>query len=183
MYEILNLTVLRILRRNRNLGVLFDEFSARGEHARGGQFEARAREQPRDHTAGARPDDGYPFPASFVADNDYALGRVVEYLSHSPWWPKMAILVTEDDAQGGVDHIDAHRTILMAISPYAKRNYVSHTNSSFPGLLKTVFRLLRLPPHFFRQFTVGDLAQRAAAFDDVRRHIAHPVALSVFRRC
>src|SRR5262249_25871658 len=101
---------------------------------------------PNDHMAEPRPHDGYPFSASFVADNDFALGRVIEYLSASPWWSKMAIFVTEDDAQDGLDHVDSHRTVLLAISPYAKRNYVSHVNTNFPGLMKTVLRLLRLPP-------------------------------------
>ncbi|MFN7992963.1 MAG: alkaline phosphatase family protein [Bryobacteraceae bacterium] len=100
---------------------------------------------PDDHMAKARPDDGYPFEASYVADNDYALGRIVEFLSKTPWWREMAIFVTEDDAQGGRDHIDAHRTVFMGIGPYFKRNYVSHVNTSFPGMLKTIFRLLGLP--------------------------------------
>lgn len=100
---------------------------------------------PNDHTAAPRREDGYPVPASFVADNDYALGRIVDFLSHTKYWQNMAILVTEDDAQGGVDHIDSHRTVFMAISPYAKQNYVSRVNSSFPGLLKTAFRLLGIP--------------------------------------
>jgi len=101
---------------------------------------------PNDHMTNPRPKDGYPFEASFVADNDYALGRIVEFLSKTPWWREMAIFVTEDDAQGGRDHIDAHRTVLMALGPYCRRNYVSHVNTSFPGLLKTIFRLLGLPP-------------------------------------
>jgi hypothetical protein len=101
---------------------------------------------PNDHMARPRPGDGYPFNASYVADNDLALGRIVEFLSRSPWWREMAIFVTEDDAQGGVDHIDSHRTVLLVASPWAKRNYVSRVNSSFPGLLKTVFRLLGVPP-------------------------------------
>ena len=101
---------------------------------------------PNDHMTKPRPQDGYPYEASYVADNDYALGRIVEFLSHTPWWREMAIFVTEDDAQGGRDHIDAHRTVLMALGPYCKRNYVSHVNTSFPGMLKTIFRLLGLPP-------------------------------------
>jgi YVTN family beta-propeller protein len=101
---------------------------------------------PNDHMTKPRPKDGYPFEASFLADNDYALGRIVEFLSKTPWWREMAIFVTEDDAQGGRDHIDAHRTVLMALGPYCKRNYVSHVNTSFPGMLKTIFRLLGLPP-------------------------------------
>ena len=68
---------------------------------------------PNDHMAKARPEDGYPYEASFVADNDYALGRIVEFLSHTPWWREMAIFITEDDAQGGRDHIDSHRTLLF----------------------------------------------------------------------
>jgi hypothetical protein len=100
---------------------------------------------PADHMMKARPEDGYPYEASYVADNDLALGRIVEYLSKSPWWREMAIFVTEDDAQGGVDHVDSHRTVLLVASPYARKNYVSHVNSSFPGLLKTVFRLLGVP--------------------------------------
>jgi YVTN family beta-propeller protein len=101
---------------------------------------------PNDHMAKVRPKDGYPYAASFVADNDYALGRIVEFLSNSPWWREMAIFITEDDAQGGRDHIDSHRTVLLGVGPYFKKNYVSHVNSSFPGMLKTVFRLLHIPP-------------------------------------
>jgi len=101
---------------------------------------------PNDHMAKARPKDGYPYESSFVADNDYALGRIVEFLSNSPWWREMAIFITEDDAQGGRDHIDSHRTVLLGVGPYFKKNYVSHVNSSFPGMLKTVFRLLHIPP-------------------------------------
>jgi hypothetical protein len=56
------------------------------------------------------------------------------------------VLVTEDDAQSGVDHIDAHRTVLMALGPWIKPGYISHVNTSFPGLLKTVFRLLGMGP-------------------------------------
>src|ERR1019366_8128306 len=77
--------------------------------------------------------------------NDYALGRIVEYLSGRKEWSETEVLVTEDDAQSGVDHIDAHRTVLMALGPWIKQNYVSHANTSFPGQLKTIFRLLGMP--------------------------------------
>ena len=113
---------------------------------------------PNDHMTTPRPKDGYPFESSFVADNDYALGRIVEFLSKTPWWREMAIFVTEDDAQGGRDHIDAHRTLLMALGPYCRRNYVSHVNASFPGLLKTIFRLLGLPPLNLFDAVASDLA-------------------------
>ncbi|HTT64631.1 MAG TPA: bifunctional YncE family protein/alkaline phosphatase family protein [Bryobacteraceae bacterium] len=113
---------------------------------------------PDDHMTEPRPQDGYPYEASYVADNDYALGRIVEYLSQTPWWREMAIFVTEDDAQGGRDHIDAHRTVFMGIGPYFKRNYVSHVNTSFPGMLKTIFRLLGLPPLNLFDAVASDLS-------------------------
>jgi len=100
---------------------------------------------PNDHTGGDLPDAGYPYAASWIADNDLALGRILEYLSHSQWWRETAVFVTEDTAAGGIDLVDAHRTILLAAGPYIRRDYVSHTNSSFPGLLKTIFRLLNIP--------------------------------------
>jgi DNA-binding beta-propeller fold protein YncE len=113
---------------------------------------------PNDHMAATRPGDGYPFHSSFVADNDYALGRIVEYLSNSPWWKEMAVFITEDDAQGGRDHVDSHRTLLLAAGPYVKRQYVSHVHASFPGLLKTVFRILGVPPLNLYDATASDLA-------------------------
>jgi hypothetical protein len=113
---------------------------------------------PNDEMALARPEDGYPFTASFVADNDYALGRIVQYLSNTPWWKSMVILVTEDEASGGVDHVDAHRVPLIAVGPYVRRNYVSHRNVSFPGLLKTVFGLLGVEPLHLLDAAATDLS-------------------------
>jgi hypothetical protein len=69
----------------------------------------------------------------------------------------MLVLVTEDDAQGGRDHVDSHRTVFMAIGPWVKRNYTSHTHSSFPGLLKTIFRIFKLPPLNLFDATAADL--------------------------
>lgn len=113
---------------------------------------------PNDHMAKPRPADGYPFSSSYMADNDYALGRMLEYLSKSKWWKNMAVLITEDDAQGGVDHVDSHRTVLLVVSPWAKKNYASRVNSSFPGLLKTALRLLGLPPLNLYDATAADLS-------------------------
>jgi hypothetical protein len=98
---------------------------------------------PNDHGAWEMPEDGYPFRESYMADNDLALGRLVEFLSRTPFWRKMAIFVTEDDPQNGVDHVDAHRSVLMVISPWAKKGWVSHVHASseassrrpeYPGL-------------------------------------------------
>lgn len=99
---------------------------------------------PNDHTAQPRPEDGYAYRASFVADNDLALGKLVELLSSSPFWNDMAIFVTEDDAQGGLDHVDAHRSLLLLISPYARRG-VAHTHSSMASILKTFDLIFGLP--------------------------------------
>lgn len=100
---------------------------------------------PNDETGDERPNGGYPYASSWVADNDLALGRILEYLSHSPSWRETVVFVTEDTAAGGIDLVDAHRTILLVAGPYARRDYVSHTNTSFPGLLKTIFRILHIP--------------------------------------
>ena len=135
---------------------------------------------PNDHTAKPRPDDGYPTAASYVADNDFALGRITEYLSHSPWWRDMAIFVTEDDAQGGVDHVDSHRTVLLVAGPYAKRGYVAHTNTSFPGLLKTVFRALGLPALNLFDAAAADLSECFTTTPDFRPYTALPEDKSIF---
>jgi YVTN family beta-propeller protein len=100
---------------------------------------------PNDHGAGERPEAGYPFRESYMVDNDLAVGRIVEYLSHTPYWKSMAIIITEDDAQNGVDHVDAHRSVLMVISPYAKKNYVSKVHYSFGSIFKTFWNILGLP--------------------------------------
>lgn len=101
-----------------------------------------AMQVPNDHTAGARPEDGYYFPQSFVADNDLAVGRILHFLSRTKYWKNMLVIITEDDPQGGVDHIDAHRSILMMAGPYVKKGYVSHTHANFGSILKTIYNIL-----------------------------------------
>lgn len=98
---------------------------------------------PCDHTLGASP--GMSTPSAMVADNDLALGQIVEALSKSRFWPKMAIFVVEDDAQNGVDHVDGHRTIALAISPYVRRGHVDSTFYSQQSMLKTIELILGLP--------------------------------------
>ncbi len=100
---------------------------------------------PDDHTAKPRPADGYPYRASYVADNDLALGKLVQLFSHSPFWKHMAIFVTEDDAQDGQDHVDAHRSVLLVISPYSRRG-VSHVHTSMVSILKTFDLIFGMPP-------------------------------------
>jgi YVTN family beta-propeller protein len=98
---------------------------------------------PNDHTQGTSP--GWCTPRACVADNDLALGKIVEGLSHSSFWKDMAILVVEDDAQNGVDHIDGHRTVALAISPYSRRGAVDSTVYTQPSMVKTVELMLGLP--------------------------------------
>jgi DNA-binding beta-propeller fold protein YncE len=98
---------------------------------------------PSDHTRGATPD--YSTARAMVADNDLALGQIVEALSKSPFWKKMAILVVEDDAQNGVDHVDGHRTIALAISPYTRRGHVDSTFYAQQSMVKTIELMLGLP--------------------------------------
>jgi len=99
---------------------------------------------PEDHTKGTK--TGAFTPRACVASNDYALGQIVDRLSHSRYWPKMAIFIIEDDAQDGPDHVDARRTVGFAISPYIHRKLVDHTQYSTSSILRTIELLLGLPP-------------------------------------
>ncbi|MDX1907208.1 MAG: bifunctional YncE family protein/alkaline phosphatase family protein [Bacteroidia bacterium] len=100
---------------------------------------------PNDHGAGPRPDAGYPYLHSYMADNDLAVGRILHFLSRTPYWDNMLVIITEDDPQGGVDHIDAHRSVLMMAGPYVKHGYVSHTHGNFGSLLKVIYNVLGVP--------------------------------------
>jgi hypothetical protein len=100
---------------------------------------------PNDHTTGPRPEDGYPFVHSYVADNDLALGRMIQFLSQTPYWKNMLVIVTEDDPQGGVDHIDAHRSLLLMAGPYVKRGHMSSTHANFGSILKVIYNILGVP--------------------------------------
>jgi YVTN family beta-propeller protein len=99
---------------------------------------------PRDHTAGARA--GQVSPVSMVADNDLALGRVVDAISHSRFWKESAIFVLEDDAQNGPDHVDAHRSVLLVASPFTRRKAVDSTLYTTCSVLRTMELILGLPP-------------------------------------
>ncbi len=97
-----------------------------------------------DHTNGTRPDA--PTPRAMVAENDLALGRLVEAISHSRYWPESAIFVVEDDAQNGPDHIDAHRSVVLVVSPYSRRGATDSTLYTTSGVLRTMELVLGLPP-------------------------------------
>ncbi len=135
---------------------------------------------PNDHGAGDRPAAGFPFRESYMADNDLALGRVVEFLSHTPYWKDMTIVVTEDDSQDGVDHIDAHRSLLMVYSPYAKKHYVSHRHYSFGSIFKTFWNILGIP--YLNQYdaTATDLSDMFTAQADTTPYDADAVDPRIF---
>ena len=99
---------------------------------------------PNDHTYGQR--RGKPTPTAMVADNDLALGQLIEALSKSKFWSEMAIFVVEDDAQNGSDHVDAHRTVALVISPFCKRHYVDSSLYSTSSMLRTMELILGLKP-------------------------------------
>ena len=99
---------------------------------------------PNDHTAGTS--TGRPTPRAYVADNDLALGRVLEGLSKSRFWKQMCVFVVEDDAQNGPDHVDAHRTVALVAGPYVKRGAVVSEMYSTSSMLRTMELILGLPP-------------------------------------
>ena len=132
---------------------------------------------PNDHTSGTALNR--PTPTAYLADNDLALGRVVEGLSRSKFWPHLAIFVVEDDAQNGSDHVDAHRTVALAISPYIKKKSVDSSMYSTSSMLRTIELCLGLDP--MSQF---DAAARpmSAAFGptpDLAAYVARPAGVDL----
>jgi YVTN family beta-propeller protein len=99
---------------------------------------------PSDHTSATR--TGFPTPQRYVQDNDMALGTLVDAVSHSKYWPETAIFVTEDDAQNGPDHVDAHRTVSQVISPYTQSGAIDSTFYSTASMLRTIELVVGLTP-------------------------------------
>ncbi len=106
-----------------------------------------------DHTSGQQ--KGQYSPIAAVADNDLAVGRIIEHLSHSAIWKESVVFVLEDDAQAGPDHVDAHRSPAYIVGPFVKRNAVIHSMYSTSGLLRTIELILGLPP--MSQYDAGAL--------------------------
>ncbi len=99
---------------------------------------------PQDHTSGTS--QGCPTPAATLADNDLALGRILEGLSHSRFWKDMAVFVIEDDPQAGWDHVSGYRTVALCAGPYVKRGEIVSTQYNTTSLLRTMEQILGLPP-------------------------------------
>jgi hypothetical protein len=119
-----------------------------------------------DHTQGVS--RGKRTPTAYVADNDLAFGQILEAVSHSRFWPETAVFVVEDDAQNGPDHVDAHRTIALVLSPYAKRGVVDSTMYSTSSMLRTI-ELIEAP---HREIHAAAMICRCAR--QGRRRISHP---------
>lgn len=97
-----------------------------------------------DHTAGTRP--GVPTPRAFVADNDLAVGQIIEAISKSRFWKNTAIFITEDDSQDGWDHVSAYRTVGAVVSPYSRLRKTVKTNYNQVSMVRTIEQILGIPP-------------------------------------
>ena len=133
-----------------------------------------------DHTVGTFP--GGSTPKAMVADNDLSLGETVDALSHSRFWPRMAIFVVEDDAQDGVDHVDGHRTVALAISPYTRRGSVDSTFYAHQSILKSIELMLGLPTLSIFDLIATDMRNAFQATPDLRAYSAVQPKQSLFEQ-
>jgi YVTN family beta-propeller protein len=133
-----------------------------------------------DHGTEPKPDKGYPYLASWMADNDLALGRIVEFLSRTPYWKNMAIFVTEDDAGGEPDHVDAQKSVLLIISPWVKRGYVSHRHATILSMHRTLYEIFGLPPLNMFDALANDFSDAFTAQPDFRPYKMVPVDRRIF---
>ncbi len=135
---------------------------------------------PNDHTAAPRAADGYPTKASYVADNDLALGKIIDFLSHSSVWKSSAVFATEDDAQDGLDHVDAHRSVLLVASPLVRPGYISHRHSDMGSIEKTIYEMLGLGPLNLEDALAADLSDMFSAAPHLAPYTARPSDPRVF---
>lgn len=133
-----------------------------------------------DHTSGMRKGAYSPYAA--VADNDLAVGRLVEYITHSRIWKESAIFILEDDAQNGPDHVDAHRSPAYVISPYVKRNTVNHNMYSTSGMLRTMELILGLPPMSQYDAAATPMWELFSATPDLRPYETLPANTDINER-
>lgn len=132
---------------------------------------------PNDHTAGTKP--GALTPTAFVAQNDLAVGKLVDAVSHSPYWSDTAIFIVEDDAQNGADHVDAQRISAFVISAYSAGGTV-HRRHSTAGFLRTIETMLDLPPLSVYDATAATLADAfATGKPDLRPFTALPARVDL----
>lgn len=135
---------------------------------------------PSDHTNGAAP--GVSSARAMVADNDYAMGQIIEGLSRSRFWPKMAIFVIEDDAQNGVDHVDGHRTVGFVVSPYTRRGAVDSTFYSTQSMVKTMELILGLPTMSLFDLIAHDMRASFTNTPNLRPYDVEQPRIDLFER-
>jgi hypothetical protein len=133
-----------------------------------------------DHTSGATA--GKIAPLSSFADNDCGLGMVVEAVSKSKFWAKTAIFVLEDDAQNGPDHVDSHRSVMFALSPYTRRGIVDSSMYNTTSVLHTMALILGLKPMTHFDASSRPLAAAFAAQPNLTPYIAEPARISLTER-
>ena len=133
-----------------------------------------------DHGTEPKPERGYPYLASWMADNDLALGRIVEFLSHTPYWKNMVIFVTQDDSGGEPDHVDAQRSVLLVISPWARRGNVSHRHTTIVSMHRTLYEILGLPPLNMFDALANDFSDCFTTTPDFRPYTCRPVDPRIF---
>ncbi len=127
---------------------------------------------PNDHTAGVRP--GFPTPRAMVADNDLALGRIVEAFSKSRFWENTVIFVVEDDSQGGWDHVSSYRTVALVISPYSRLKKTVSTHYTQPSMVRTVEQILGMPPMNIQDAIANPMADCFGTVPDLSPYTALP---------
>jgi YVTN family beta-propeller protein len=136
---------------------------------------------PNDHgNTNPHPDDGYPYQASYMADNDLALGKIIDTISHSSIWNDTVIFVFEDDAQSGVDHVDAHRSPLLVIGPYVRRGYVGHRHISMASVQRTIYELLGIGPLNLEDALSADLSDMFTTIPDFAPYSYVPSDTRIF---
>ncbi|HEU5051566.1 MAG TPA: beta-propeller fold lactonase family protein [Hanamia sp.] len=135
---------------------------------------------PDDHTSGMA--KGAYTPLAAVADNDQAVGRFIDHISHSSIWKECAIFILEDDAQNGPDHVDAHRSPAYVISPYIKRHFVDHTMYSTSGLLRTMELILGLPPMSQYDAAAMPLFRSFTSTPDFAPYSVKPANIDIYQR-
>jgi len=133
-----------------------------------------------DHGTSPKPAKGYPYVASWMADNDLALGRIVDFLSHTPFWKNMAIFVTQDDSGGDPDHVDKQRSVMLVISPWAKHANVSHRHTTIVSMHRTLYEIFGLPPLNLCDAVANDLSDCFTTTPDYTPYTFVPVDKRVF---
>jgi hypothetical protein len=127
---------------------------------------------PNDHTAGTSP--GYPTPRAMVADNDAALGKIVEAFTKSRFWENTVIFVVEDDSQGGWDHVSSYRTVALVISPYSRLKKTISTYYSQPSMVRTIEQILGMPPMNIQDAIANPMTECFGQVKDLTPYIALP---------